>query len=112
MDKLPKIIYSYINALNDYDMKGYLNTFSHDAIIKEKSLGQTLVAKREIEHYFETYFINYQTQTEIIEFEVSQNIIHIKVQFTGNFPEEQINGLFKFTLNHSGLISILEADLE
>ncbi|WP_400245010.1 hypothetical protein AB3U99_01380 [Niallia sp. JL1B1071] len=112
MDKLPQIISDYINVSNNYDTQGYLATFSDDAIIKEDSLGKILVGKKEIQHYFETYFINYQTQTEVIEYKVSQNTTNMKVLFTGNFPGEEINGLFKFTLTPSGFIASLKADLE
>ena len=112
MDKLPQIISDYINVSNNYDTQGYLATFSEDAIIKEDSLGKALVGKKEIQHYFETYFINYQTQTKVLTYTTSDNIIDMKVLFTGNFPGEEINGLFKFTLNSSGFIANLEADLE
>lgn len=112
MEELPQIITNFINAANNYDTQGFLATFSNDAIIKEDSLGKLLVGKNEIQHYFESYFIDYQTQTEILTYTTSENIIDMKVLFTGNFPGGEINGLFKFSLNDEGQISNLEADLE
>lgn len=111
-DKLPRIITKYIEMSNDYNVQEYVSTFSTDAIIKERSLGKTLLGKKDIEQYFNTYFINYQTHTEIKQFTAIDNFIDMKVIFRGDFPEGEIGGIYKFTLNHNGLISILEADLE
>ncbi|MCL6663894.1 MULTISPECIES: hypothetical protein [Paenibacillus] len=108
---LPKVVLEYINASNAHDVGAYLNTFTDNSVIIEQSIGRDLIGRGEIEHYFTTYFIEYDTHTEIIDFTIDNSVIDMRVLFKGHFPEGEIIGLYQFHLkdNH---IEQLRADLE
>jgi len=109
--KLPKIVSKYIKASNEHDMESYLNTFAKEGIIKEESVGSLLVGSEEIGHYFETYFINYRTTTEILEYRVNTNVIDMRVLFTGDFPGNKVIGSYQFVVENDQIVK-LTADLE
>jgi ketosteroid isomerase-like protein len=108
---LPDIVVTYIEGSNMHDMEMYLNAFSDTAIIEEKSIGRVLHGKEDIKHYFQDYFIDYNTYTEIIEYEVKENYVDMRVLFKGDFLGNKIIGLYKF-FNEDGKIIKLIADLE
>ncbi|WP_379135185.1 nuclear transport factor 2 family protein [Paenibacillus sp. sgz500958] len=108
---LPVSISTYIEGSNKYDMDMYLSAFSDSAMIEEKSIGQDLKGKVEIQNYFLDYFINYQTHTEIIEYKVKENVVDMRVLFKGSFPGNEIMGFYQFWLEDGKIIKLV-ADLE
>ncbi|OOM81111.1 nuclear transport factor 2 family protein [Clostridium sp. BL-8] len=108
---LPKIIESYIDASNKHDVEAYVNTFSDSCEIQEKSIGSNLIGKNEVRNYFSTYFVGYETYTEIIEYYVKENFVDMRVLFKGNFPENEITGLYQFFIEEGKIVKLV-ADLE
>lgn len=108
---LPDIVSDYIKASNEHNMESYLNTFTKNAVIIEESLGSVLIGSQDIGNYFETYFINYRTSTEILEYNVNNNVIDMRVLFTGDFPQNKVIGSYQFLLENDQ-IAKLTANLE
>ncbi|KQX44658.1 nuclear transport factor 2 family protein [Paenibacillus sp. Root444D2] len=108
---LPEIVSDYIKASNEHDLESYMNTFADNGIIIEESIGSMLVGSQEIGGYFQTYFINYRTCTEILEYDVNNNVIDMRVLFTGDFPGNKVIGIYQFFLESDRIVK-LRANLE
>lgn len=108
---LPQAVLDYIDASNNHDVEAYLNAFSESAVIEEASIGRDLRGKSEIRDYFVSYFIKYETQTEILDYSIEQNTVDMHVWFKGVFPGNEIGGFYRFVLE-DGKIAKLLADLE
>ncbi|PZR27557.1 MAG: hypothetical protein DI535_10045 [Citrobacter freundii] len=104
-------IQEFIAVSNAYDTKSYLQKWHTDAILDDPSVGQVFKGHSGIRKYYESYFIGYRTQTRLVKLVVtSDNEAHIKVEFTGDFPEGKIGGIFDFTFR-DGKIAAAKADL-
>jgi hypothetical protein len=108
---LPIVVTDYIDASNNHDIEAYISAFSEKAIIEEESIGKTLKGKEEIKNYFVNYFVETLTHTEIIDYEMNENFVDMKVLFKGNFAGGEIVGIYQFYLENKKIIK-LKADLE
>lgn len=105
------IIENWITTSNAYDTEKYLDYFLKDAVLNDPSVGREFKGHDEIRNYFESYFIGYQTQTKILKLDIKDgNHAHLEVEFTGNFPEGVIGGIFDFTFEKDK-IAFIQADL-
>lgn len=108
---ISKFIKDWITAGNQYDTNTYLGFYQPDAVLKDPSVGNTFKAHKGIKHYFDSYFIGYQTQTRLVKLTIHDEAhAHLQVEFTGEFPEGKIGGVFDFTFRE-GKIAYVKADL-
>lgn len=104
-------IQEFIAVSNAYDTESYLDKWHRNAILDDPSVGRVFKGHVGIRNYFESYFIGYKTQTRLVRLDViSDNEVHIEVEFTGHFPEGKIGGIFDFTFKE-GRIAEAKADL-
>lgn len=105
------LINDWIEASNTLATNKYLNFYLPDAILEDPSVGRNFSGHTEIEEYFNSYFIGYNTHTEIVKMDISdEHQAYLEVNFTGDFPEGNIGGTFDFTFKN-GKISHLKANL-
>lgn len=101
----------WIEAGNVFDTTKYLNFYLINAVLDDPSVGRKFLGHEGIEDYFNSYFIGYNTYTEIISLNISDELhVSLKVKFTGDFPEGEIGGTFEITFKNNK-ISYLKADL-
>ena len=104
-------IEDWIAVSNAYYTEKYLEKWHKDAVLDDPSVGQVFEGHSGIKNYFESYFIGYKTQTRLVKLDIiSDNEAHIEVDFTGEFPEGKIGGMFDFTFK-DGKIAKAKADL-
>ena len=104
-------IKDWIEAGNTFDTTKYLNFYLFDAVLDDPSVGRKFLGHEGIEDYFNSYFIGYNTYTEIITLDISDEYeVYLEVKFTGDFPEGEIGGTFEIILKDNK-ISYLKADL-
>ena len=104
-------IEDWIAVSNAYYTENYLEKWHKDAVLDDPSVGQVFKGHSGIKNYFESYFIGYKTQTRLVKLDIiSDNEAHIEVDFTGEFPEGKIGGMFDFTFK-DGKIAKAKADL-
>tara|TARA_R110002126_G_scaffold69046_3_gene174745 strand:- start:17 stop:355 length:339 start_codon:yes stop_codon:yes gene_type:complete len=109
--KTQDLINDWIEASNTFDTKKYLSFYLSDAILDDPSVGKKFSGHAAIKEYFNSYFIGYNTHTEIVNIDISgEHQVHLEVKFTGDFPEGNTRGTFDFTFKN-GKISYLKADL-
>ena len=90
-------ITEWITAGNAFDTARYLSFYLPNAVLDDLSVGRKFEGHTGIQHYFDSYFIGYNTYTAQVELKIiDQQNAHLKVQFTGNFPEGNIGGRFEF----------------
>jgi len=108
---IEKLIDDWIEVSNSYDTEKYLSFFGEKAILDDPSVGRKFSGKKGIGEYFTSYFIGYKTQTKKVSLLVKdENQAHLEVEFTGDFPEGKIGGMFDFTFK-DGKIEFVAADL-
>jgi hypothetical protein len=60
-----------------------------------------------IKDYFESYFIGYNTRTELVKLKIQDEYhAYLEVQFTGDFPEGKIGGSFYFTFKNEKIAHV------
>ncbi|KUJ61291.1 hypothetical protein AR687_13990 [Flavobacteriaceae bacterium CRH] len=100
-----------IEAANTFDTKKYLDFYLADAVLNDPSVGRKFLGHEGIEDYFKSYFIGYNTNTEIIKLDIlTEKQVFLEVKFTGDFSEQTIGGTFEITFKNDK-ISYLKADL-
>ncbi len=105
------LINNWIAAGNAFDTEKYLSFYLPDAVLDDPSVGKVFRDHVGIKEYFESYFIGYNTRTELISLDLVNNRkAHIEVKFSGNFSEGSIGGLFDITFK-DGKIAFVKADL-
>ncbi|KIO74473.1 hypothetical protein TH53_26235 [Pedobacter lusitanus] len=105
------LINDWIAAGNAFDTERYLSFYLEDAVLDDPSVGKVFKGRREIKKYFDSYFIGYNTRTELVNLDIINNSqAHIEVKFSGNFSEVSIGGLFHLTFKE-GKIAFVKADL-
>jgi ketosteroid isomerase-like protein len=105
------LINDWITASNAFDTKKYLEFYLNDAVLDDPSVGRKFIGQEGIKDYFESYFIGYNTRTELVKLKIQdEQHAHLEVKFTGDFPEGQIGGMFEFTFK-DGKIETVKADL-
>jgi ketosteroid isomerase-like protein len=108
---IKNIIENWLTVSNNYDTEKYLDFFLTEAVLNDPSVGREFKGHNGIRNYFESYFIGYQTQTKIVKLDIKdENHAHLEVEFTGNFPEGVIGGMFDFTFENDK-IAFIKADL-
>jgi len=107
---LKVFIEEWIAAGNNYDTGKYLEKFQEDAVLDDPSVGRKFIGIEGIREYFTSYFIGYKTQTRLTKLTLGDNNAHLEVEFTGNFPEGKIGGMFDFVFRDGKIQSVM-ADL-
>lgn len=108
---IKNIIETWIVVSNSYDTEKYLDFCLTEAVLNDPSVGRKFNGHNGIRNYFESYFIGYQTQTKIVKLDIKdENHARLEVEFTGNFPEGVIGGMFDFTFENDK-IAFIKADL-
>jgi ketosteroid isomerase-like protein len=87
----------WIAISNSYNTEKYLEKYLDDAVLDDPSVGRKFIGHKGIREYYESYFIGYKTQTKLVKLDIQDNTAHMEVEFTGEFPEGQIGGIFDFT---------------
>jgi len=101
----------WIAVGNAFDTERYLGFYLEDAVLDDPSVGEVFKGHREIKKYFDSYFIGYNTLTELVSLDlINSNQALIEVKFSGNFSEGKIGGLFDITFKE-GKIAFVKADL-
>jgi len=104
-------ISKWIAAGNAFDTEKYLSFYQPDAVLDDPSVGSKFEGHKRIQHYFDSYFIGYNTHTEQVKLSIiDQQNAHLEVLFTGNFPEGKIGGTFEFQFENDK-IAFVKADL-
>ncbi|GGA74574.1 hypothetical protein GCM10008015_14050 [Flavobacterium palustre] len=101
----------WLEISNSYNTENYLAKYQEDAILDDPSVGRKFVGHKEIREYYTSYFIGYKTQTELVKLDIQDTGAHIEVEFTGEFPEEKIGGIFDFTFKNDKIATVI-ADLK
>ena len=104
------LLQDWIAISNSFDTERYLGKFLEDAVLDDRSVGRKFVGHKGIKEYYTSYFIGYKTQTKIMELLIDGNTAHLEVEFTGEFPEGKIGGLFDFVFRDEK-IALVKADL-
>ena len=107
---IKEFIDHWLEASNDFDADRYVSLYKQDAVLDDPSVGRKFIGHEGIRNYFESYFIGYNTQTRLKELIINGNTAHLEVEFTGNFPEGIIGGIFDFEFK-DGKIRNAKADL-
>ena len=108
---IKSFIEDWLAVSNAYDTKNYLEKWHKEAVLDDPSVGQIFKGHSGIKEYFESYFIDYKTQTRLVKLDIiSDNEVHIEVEFTGEFPGNKIGGVFDITFK-DGKIAKAKADL-
>lgn len=108
--KYASVIEEWITANNAHDADGYLSYFTQDPTIDDPSVGAVFAHREGVSDYFETYVVGYNTQTRILRITPTPTHTHVEVEFTGDFPEGRINGIFDITFEDNR-IAFIRADL-
>ena len=108
--EIDKFIENWLQTSNNYDTEKYLEMYHTDAVLDDTSVGKKFIGHQGIKNYFESYFIGYNTQTRLVKITNHNDLIHLEVAFTGDFPEGKIGGTFDFIFQ-KGKISFVKADL-
>lgn len=104
-------ITNWIKTSNDFDTKKYLEFYLEDAILDDPSVGRKFLNHDGIKTYFESYFIGYNTWTELVKLQIQDaDHAYLEVHFTGDFPEGKIGGSFDFTFRDEKIATV-RADL-
>jgi ketosteroid isomerase-like protein len=105
------LINDWIIAGNAFDRQRYLSFYLEDAILDDLSVGRVFKGLKEIKKYFDSYFVVYNTHTQLVSLDLINNSqAHIEVKFSGNFSEKSIGGVFDLTFQ-KGKIAFVKADL-
>lgn len=104
-------IKNWIVASNAFDIEKYINFYLPEAVLDDPSVGRKFEGHHGIREYFDSYFIGYNTHTELVKLNIiDEENAHLKVHFTGDFPEGKIAGTFDFKFKE-GKIAFVRADL-
>lgn len=100
----------WVAVSNSYDTEKYLEKYLEDAVLNDPSVGREFKGHKGIREYYTSYFIGYKTQTKLLKLDIRYNTAHLEVEFTGEFPEGKIGGMFDFTFKN-GKVAAVRADL-
>jgi len=104
-------INDWIAVSNTFDTEKYLDFYLPDAILDDPSVGRKFIGHEGVRDYFESYFIGYKTQTRLIDIQMKDGVsAHLEVEFTGDFSEGTIGGIFDFTFK-GDKITFIKAEL-
>jgi hypothetical protein len=108
---MQKLVDTFIQAANAFDVEGTLLLFTADAVIDDVSVGDAFVGTEGIRLYLEQFFVGYKTISELLSLKQLDDFeALVRLDFTGDFGHE--TGTLKIKTNSSGLIERIDADLE
>ncbi|MEQ5843021.1 nuclear transport factor 2 family protein [Paraburkholderia acidicola] len=108
---MKKLVETFIQTTNAFDVDGALVLFTSDAVIEDVSVGDAFVGTEGIRLYLEQFFVGYKTASKLLSLEQLDNFNAVaRLDFTGNFGHEI--GTLKIAINAAGLIERIDADLE
>ncbi|MFC7376876.1 YybH family protein [Brachybacterium sp. GCM10030268] len=110
-NELEKTIRDWIGATNTHTAANYLAFFTEDAVLDDPSVGEVFEGRARIEDYFRSYFVGYNTQTQLVSVESREGYVHVEVKFTGDFPEGEVGGIFDITVVADYKFQHIKADL-
>lgn len=93
-------VQKFIQTSNAYDLDGYLALFHEHATLEDVAVGETFIGHEGIKDYFNTYFIEYETQTDLTKLDIHGDSVHIEADFSGNFSKDKLKGYFEFVFQH------------
>jgi ketosteroid isomerase-like protein len=108
---MQKLIQSFIDSTNAFDVEKALSLFAPNAVINDASVGSEFSGHAGIRTYLERFFVGYKTSSKLLCIESlsgSRAIVHL--DFTGDFGHE--TGTLDISVNGSGLIETIQADLD
>lgn len=100
----------WLEISNSYNTENYLAKYLEDAVLDDPSVGRKFIGHKGIKDYYTNYFIGYKTQTKLVKLDIQEKNTHLEVEFTGEFPEGKIRGIFDFTFQNEKIATI-KADL-
>lgn len=100
----------WLEISNSYNTENYLAKYLEDAVLDDPSVGRKFEGHKGIREYYTSYFIGYKTQTKLVKLDIQENNAHLEVEFTGEFPEGKIGGIFDFTFQNQKIATV-KADL-
>jgi hypothetical protein len=107
---IEEFLIDWLEVSNDYQVEKYLDKYLEDAVLDDPSVGKKFNGHAGIREYYTSYFIGYKTQTRLVSLDVSENTAHMEVEFTGDFPEGKLGGIFDFTFRNGKIVEV-KADL-
>ncbi|PCE22183.1 hypothetical protein BWP39_21145 [Paraburkholderia acidicola] len=108
---MKKLVETFIQTTNAFDVDGALALFASDAVIDDVSVGDAFVGTEGIRLYLEQFFVGYKTASKLLSLEQPDKFNAVaRLDFTGNFGHEI--GTLKIAINAAGLIERIDADLE
>ncbi|SDR52330.1 hypothetical protein SAMN05443245_7162 [Paraburkholderia fungorum] len=108
---MQKLVDTFIQAANAFDVESALILFTSDAVIDDVSVGDAFVGTEGIRLYLEQFFVGYKTTSKLLSFERLDNSnALVRLDFTGDFGHEI--GTLKITADAKGLIERIDADLD
>lgn len=108
---MQKLVDTFIQAANAFDVEGVSALFASDAVIDDVSVGDAFVGTEGIRLYLEQFFVGYKTASKLLSLEQLDNFnATVRIDFTGDFGHE--TGTLKITIDSDGLIKRIDADLE
>jgi ketosteroid isomerase-like protein len=95
----------WLEAANAFDMPKWVAHFHKDAVLDDPSVGDKFEGHNGIRKYFQDYFIDYNTQTQLVKLEKKNDKeVHLQVDFTGDFPGKEISGTFDLTFRNNKIV--------
>lgn len=108
---MDKLIDTFIQTANSFDVEGVLALFTADAVIDDVSVGKAFVGSEGIRLYLMQFFVGYKTVSKRLSLEQLDGFTTVaRINFTGDFGHEI--GTLKIKRNTDGLIERIDADLE
>lgn len=108
--QLNAAVEAWIAATDRHDLEGYLEHFTKDVILDDPSVGRQFAGREGLAEYFRSYFSGYNTRTRLLRTEPRGDMLHVEVDFTGDFPGGQTGGVFDLTFDGNRIASVT-ADL-
>lgn len=108
---MKKLVSTFIETANAFDVEGTLALFSSNAVIEDASVGKAFAGVEGVRRYMEEFFVGYKTTSKLLSLErMGDFSVIARVDFTGDFGHEI--GSLRFGIDSSGLIDRIDADLE
>jgi hypothetical protein len=108
---MQKLVDTFIQTANAFDVEKLLALFACDAVIDDVSVGDAFVGTQGIRLYLEQFFVSYKTASKLLSLEQLDNFNAVaRLDFTGDFGHEI--GTLKITISSDGFIKRIDANLE
>lgn len=108
---MQKLIKSFLQSINAFDVDGALALLEADAVIDDISVGEAFVGTDGVRAYLEQFFVGFHTASKLLSLAPQGELAAIaRIEFTGDFGHEI--GTLGITLGVNGRIARIDADLE